>query len=314
MAQGTTFYYEWEVMFMQWLQNVLGSTTTMPATVISYLGEEVVLIAVWGIMYWCIDKKCGRFLGLSICLGIVINPMIKNLVLRRRPYCDHPEIRCYKPVDPGADIYDLSAQGFSFPSMHSANSVLIYGGLASYMKKKPLTVIGIVIPLLVGLSRIAVGVHYPTDVIAGLVLGILFLALATFLHKRAQRRWLLYIVIFVLSCLGVIFCRSNDYYTALGFMGGFFAGDIFEEKFVRFKNTKSPLKCVLRTVIGFAVFLGLNSVLKLPFSKEFLNSATMAAYMVRMVRYLIVNFVIVGVYPYFFGKIKALSSDEEAGS
>lgn len=302
MVRGITFYYEWEVMFMQWLQDILGSTGASVGAVMSYLGEEMILIAIWGFMYWCIDKECGRFMGLGICLGIVANPMIKNIVLRRRPYFDHPQIKCYKPVDAGADIYDLSAQGYSFPSAHSSNTVLIFGGLASYLKKKPLVVIGTVIPILVALSRVAVGVHYPTDVLAGLVFGIMILALTGFLYEKIKKRWILYVVVFVLSCLGMIYCRSNDYYTALGFMGGFFAGDLFEERFVRFENTRSPLKCLLRTVAGFAIFFGLNTILKLPFSKGLLESQTMAAYMLRTARYLIVNFVIVGIYPMAFSK------------
>lgn len=302
MIEGISFCYEWEVLFMQWLQSILGSTGASVGALVSYLGEEMILIAVWGFMYWCMDKECGRFMGLGICLGIVANPMIKNVMIRRRPYFDHPQIKCYKPVDAKADIYDLSAQGYSFPSAHSSNAVLIYGGLASYMKKKLLVIIGTVIPFLVALSRVVVGVYYPTDVLAGLFIGIMILVLTRFLYEKVKRRWILYAVIFSLSCLGIIYCRSNDYYTALGFMGGFFAGDLFEERFVRFENTRSPLKCILRTVIGFAIFLGLNTLLKLPFQNDFLESATMAAYMVRTVRYMIVTFVIVGIYPLAFVK------------
>ena len=300
MNEGLTFYFDWEIALMQFLQETLGSFGASICALISNLGEEIALIIVWGLVYWCIDKDFGRRLGLGLCVGIVASPMIKNVFLRRRPYFDNPTIKCFKPVDAKADIYDISAQGYSFPSIHSTNSVLVYGGLASYLKKKIFVVLGTIIPILVAISRVVVGVHYPTDVLVGLFIGILILALTGFLYKKAKRRWILYAVIFALSCLGMIYCRSTDYYTALGFMGGFFAGDLFEASFVRFENTHSIPKIVLRTVFGFAIFLGLNAFLKIPFSKEFLDSATMGAYLIRMIRYLIVTFVIVGIYPLTF--------------
>ena len=59
----------------------------------------------------------------------------------------------------------------------------------------------------------------------------------------------------------------------------------------------------LRMVGGFAVYFGLNTLLKLPFSKEFLEQPVMAAFLVRTVRYAIVVFVMLAVYPMLFGKV-----------
>ena len=301
---GITFYFDWEVIFMEWLQNILGEAGATAGSIISYFGEEIVLIAVLSLVYWCFDKERGRILGLSICMGLVANPMIKNVFLRRRPYFDNPGIKCFKPVDPEADIYDISAQGFSFPSGHSTSAAIVYGGLATQYKDWVFKLIGIAVPILVALSRMAVGVHYPTDVLTGLLLGIAVLFGSTFLYRSVKRKWILYLSVFVVSALGIIYCRSNDYYTALGVMGGFFAGDLFEEKYVKFENTKSPLKCFVRVVCGTSIFMCLNVLLKLPFSDEFLHSATMAAYLVRTVRYFVLTFTVVGLYPILFVKIK----------
>ena len=57
---------------------------------------------------------------------------------------------------------------------------------------------------------------------------------------------------------------------------------------------------MLRVLGGVAVFFGLNTLLKLPFSKEFLESGTLAAYLVRTLRYAVVIFVDMGVYPLVF--------------
>ena len=116
---GNIFFFEWEVALITWLQAHLGAVGTAVASAVSSLGEELVCVAVLGFLYWCYDKEFGRFVGLNMLVGVVLNPMIKNLAIRLRPYHAHEEIFCLKPVDGSADIYDVSAQGYSFPSGHS---------------------------------------------------------------------------------------------------------------------------------------------------------------------------------------------------
>ena len=79
----------------------------------------------------------------------------------------------------------------------------------------------------------------------------------------------------------------------------------FEKKFVNFKETKNPIKGILRVLGGGAIYFALNTALKIPFSSEFLSSPTMASFIVRAVRYCIVIFVIIGVYPLVFDRIGA---------
>ena len=81
----------------------------------------------------------------GVLVGITLNPMVKNIFLRRRPYFDHSGIQCLKPVERGADIYDISAQGYSFPSGHSTNGVTLYTSLGRYKKNRVLMIIGIII-------------------------------------------------------------------------------------------------------------------------------------------------------------------------
>ena len=84
-------------------------------------------------------------------------------------------------------------------------------------------------------------------------------------------------------------------------MAGFFLSVPFEERFVKFENTKSIPFSILRIFGGIAVYLVLNQLLKIPFTKEFLNSGVMSAYIIRAVRYMIVVFVMLAVYPMCFG-------------
>lgn len=298
--QGQTFFFPFEVEWMQWLQESLGAAWISVLSWFSLLGEEILLTVVLGFLYWGYNKQLGKRVGLTVLFGIAWAPMLKNVVLRRRPYFDHKSVRVFRAVDAKADLYDVAAQGYSFPSMHAANSVTTYGTLAVCLKKGWLTVLAVLLPLLVGLSRVVVGVHYPTDVLAGWTIGLLVMALITVLQKYIKNTGWLYAVLLVLTLPGLFFCRSTDYFTGFGLLLGFMAGTLFEEKKVNFKNTASPIRNLLRVFGGVGLYLALNTLLKLPFPKEFLESGDLAALLVRGARYAVIAFVAFGVYPMLF--------------
>ena len=297
---GNTFFFPWEADLMVWLQRTLPDSVISLISHVSFFGEEIFIVLVLGFVYWCWDKKAGIRIGLTMLMINIWTPMVKNVALRRRPYFDHEGIAIKRVVAPEADPMDISAQGFSFPSGHSANAAGLGASTATVFKQRWLTVLAVVIPLLVGVSRVVVGAHYPTDVMAGWLIGLLTLALVSFLDKKLPNRKVFYGVLLLTAIPGVFYCRSADYYTGFGLLIGFLAGSLVEEKYVRFENTRSPLRMVFRVLGGAALFLGLNSILKLPFSKDFLNSGTPAALWVRCARYALVAFLMFAVYPMIF--------------
>ena len=300
---GVAFAFDWEVSLMAWLQAFLGSFGAIFANVFSVFGETAAIVLVVGFFYWCYDKEFGRFIAAVVMGGMVFNTLCKNLVLRRRPYMDHNEIKCLKPVDRNADIMDVSAQGYSFPSGHSTNSVTVYSSLPLRSSRKIFKVIAILGPALVGIARVLAGVHYPTDVLCGWLLGIATIAFFYFLQKKIENRHAYHLLISLLALAGVFYCQTTDYYTVYGLMSGFFLADYFEEKFVGFEATRNVLAMAIRLLGGVMIYFALNEVLKLPFDKEFLSSPTQMAYLVRLARYAIVSFVALGVYPLSFKKI-----------
>ena len=297
---GNLFFFNWEVQLITWLQTHLGTAGASAASFISVFGEELICIAVLGFLYWCYDKEFGKYVGINVLAANVFNPMIKNVFIRRRPYFDNSVIACLKPVDKSAGIYDIAAQGYSFPSGHSTNAVTVFGSLFMYTKNRWLAIVGIVIPLLVGISRFCLGVHYPTDVLAGWLLGLVIVLILPVLAGRFKKRSHFYILLLALSVPGVFYCRSSDYFTGVGLLTGYILAIPFEEKYVRFSNTRSPLRSVLRILGGLVIYFILNTVLKLPFSHEFLHSATMPSFLVRTLRYFIIAFIALGVYPLAF--------------
>ncbi len=225
--------------------------------------------------------------------------MIKNIFLRRRPYMDHSEIACLRPVSKEAPIDDIAAQGYSFPSGHSTTAVTTFTSLGRYRGDKVLRIVGVVIPLLVGLSRVCLGVHYPTDVLVGWMIGLLVVFLIPALQKRFSDRPLFYMILLAFCAVGFFYCQSEDYYTSYGLLMGFVLSIPFEKRFVKFENTRSALRSVLRMAGGVLIYFGLNIVLKKVFSLE-VFTGPMAALYARALRYTIISFVVLGVYPTVF--------------
>ncbi len=287
---------------MHWLQIHMDTLAVHLASFITLFGEELVMVLVLGYVYWCYNKDMGIYLGTNFCMAGLWNPMLKNIFMRRRPYFDHAGVQCLKPVEAGADLYDINAQGFSFPSGHSSNAATVYGSMARFSRKKRFAIAAVILTFLVGISRFCLGVHYPTDRFCGWFLGLFAIYFTPWLSSRFSRKWRFYLVMVLLSLPGCLYCHTTDYYTALGMSIGFFAGNLFEEKYVRFENTRNPVQILLRLAGGGVVYFGLNILLKLPFDPVFLASSTPLSYSVRVIRYAVILFVIVAVYPWSFGR------------
>ncbi len=300
---GNTFYFNWETSLILWLQEHMGAAGTAVSSFFTMFGEDMFLVVLFGLIYWCFNKKMGVYIAANLCIAGTMNPIFKNMFMRRRPYFDNEAIKCLKIVEKDADMYDIVEQGFSFPSGHSTQAASVYSSIAIYMKKRWVTLVCILITVLVGVSRFCLGVHYPTDVFCGWILGLVVVFLLPYFRRLFPKKEWFYLCVALLMLPGFFFVRTSDYYTGMGITLGFFAGNLFEEKFVNFENTKKPLSIAIRLILGIAGYLILNEGLKMPFSSEFLGSATLLAFFVRTCRYAIILFLLVGVYPLAFKKI-----------
>ena len=297
---GNTFFFEWENSLIEWLQANLSGGVISVISTLSFFGEVLLCILLLGFLYWSWDKELGKKVGLSVLAANVANPMIKNVIVRRRPYFDNEQIEILRVIEPEADIYDIKAQGYSFPSGHSTCASALFGSIAVYTRKKVFWILACLIPLLVGLSRVTVGAHYPTDVFAGWLVSVAVIALIALMRRYIKNEHIIYGLLVLLALPGLFYCESTDYYTGFGLLVGFAAAMPFEERFVKFENTRSPIRAVLRVIGGLAVFFLMDKLLKLPFSAEFLAQTNKPVLLIRCARYAILAFTEFALYPILF--------------
>lgn len=301
---GKSFWLSWEPAFMIWLQKILGEIGGKVAVFFTLFGEELVIVGLLGFLYWAFDKRYGEAVACTAVTGLMWNQFLKGLFVRRRPYFDHEEIRCIKaPSD--ADPMDITAQGYSFPSGHSTNAATVYPALYAHKRRRWLLIVAVVIPLLVGFSRVCLGVHYPTDVLAGWGFGLLSVIWVAWMQKHA-RPWVLYAIMCGVGLIGCLYSRTTGYYSTFGLMIGIFGALAFEKRFVRFENTRFVPRMVIRTLVGCGLFAGLVNLLKLPFDPAFLAQTSFLAFFVRVLRYGISAFLVMGVYPLCFRPLDPL--------
>ena len=305
---GNSVWFSWEVDFIVLLQKNVTPILQKIWEFITFFGDIYAMIMIIGFLYWGYKKELGKKIATYAVSALIVSISLNNIVMRRRPYFDHSEIKCIKPRSNEGDIYDTVAQGYSFPSGHSVDSITSYGVLGYKTKNKLLKVILIiVVPVLIGLSRLLLGVHYPTDILGGWLLA----CLTIFVVSKINNKRVLYVGVLILGIVGCFFNRSADFFSALGIAFGFFGAFIFEERYVNFKNTSSFPVMIIRTVGGFVIFAVLDTVLKLPFSNEFLTSGTIVSLLIRTLRYAIASFVLIGVYPMCFKLFDKKQSSEK---
>ena len=154
---------EWEVSLIEWMQANLDSSGIL-AKLLAFIGSETGLLILVLFVMFCWKKEVGQKLVLIVAALNIWLPMIKSVVLRPRPYMSYPERVKPLVLDSEGVASDVVAQGYSFPSMHSASVPALFFTLAMEAKKKWLWILAAVLTLLVGVSRAAVGMHYPTDI------------------------------------------------------------------------------------------------------------------------------------------------------
>jgi len=217
--------------------------------VISLLGSETLLVGVASIVYWCFDKRHGKLLTYVLLFGAYLNFFLKTLIPWPRP---PTEFR----------LAEFEETSFGFPSGHMQDSTVTWSWLWITFKNRILIILGIALVFLVGLSRVYLGLHYPSQVIGGTLVGLIIVTIAaSAVHRLPERgHSLTFEIMFAISTVipffvAIVFLGSfGDGGRVGGYLFGFAFGAIGEERVVKF-STNVVLKVRL-TRIAVATLVG----------------------------------------------------------
>jgi undecaprenyl-diphosphatase len=155
--------HKYDVFMFTWLINTkIHSTLTQSSRYLSKTGDGSLYILITSALYWHegIDSPFLRSILLAFLVERPIYFLLKNSLQRNRPQAALQNFR---------SIITPSDQ-FSFPSGHTSAAFMMATLLSFYLP-------ALIIPLyfwatLVGCSRVVLGVHFPTDILVGIILGV----------------------------------------------------------------------------------------------------------------------------------------------
>lgn len=146
------------------------------ALLITDLGDVTVLMLLLSVLYWVTDRNKSALLVSYAVAGASVILLLKIGLALPRP-----------DVELVAREYDQ----YGFPSGHAFSALVVYGGVLYLFERHrdplPAVATGTLIAA-IALSRVVIGVHYLADVIAGVVVGIVFLTAMERVTKRKPRR------------------------------------------------------------------------------------------------------------------------------
>ena len=123
-------------------------------------------------------RPIGATAGASLAINaLLVNVFLKNIVARTRPY----------EVIHGLTSLVGEQSDFSFPSGHTSSAFSVAVVMFMLMPKK-YGVPALIVATLIAYSRLYVGVHYPSDIIGGLIIGILVAVICVAIYKKIEKR------------------------------------------------------------------------------------------------------------------------------
>ena len=305
----------------------LGGWLELPMQFFTFLGSEEFFLMVLPALYWSIHAGLGARVGIILLLTAGINDVLKLFFHGPRPYWV------------SADVKAFSAEPtFGVPSNHAQTAVSMWGMFAVYIKHLWAWVAAIVVILLVGLSRIYLGVHFPHDVLLGWLIGALGLwaflswsdALAAWLKTKslAVQVGLAFVLsILMLAASSSVFLslqgwtppaewasnairdgsdepfspvNLDNVLTLTGVTFGLAAGLAWVNSTGGFSADGPVRQRVIRYFVGLVGILVLWYILGRIFPRE----ASLLAYSLRYIRYTLVGFWISAGAPFLFLRLR----------
>ncbi|MCI5052630.1 MAG: phosphatase PAP2 family protein [Simkaniaceae bacterium] len=199
-------YQEMQLSWMHQIHDAMRSSFTDTFFILwNYVDTPWFILLFVSIITYLFNRKEGiAFLFIFLISGIV-NQLLKGYFMEARPF----------QVDPTIGL--IYIKGFSFPS-GSAQTATLIAGAAIAKCKMPLKILGTLFALLLCFSRIYLGVHYPSDILGGILAGLILLVIYLKVFPLLENHWAKFA--FALSLLFLVVKQYTMGGVALGLACG----------------------------------------------------------------------------------------------
>ena len=243
---------------MEWINSIRSPNLTIFFQYITWLGYKDFLFLFVPFCFWFFDRKVFGTFTLFVFISALVNTYLKDFFQDPRP-------DVILNIDPWASHVDLS---YGFPSGHAQLAVVIWGFLFLNTKNIFLKILFILLILTISFSRIYLGVHDTSDIIGGIIFGLISIFLLNvllgdkglwFRNLSNLKHFLIY-----LSCILLLYLTWPDgedkiVSVALGsLVMGFFIGQIIDIKYFNFESPQNLAFKILSTILALAGFIQLN--------------------------------------------------------
>lgn len=218
----------------------------------SLFGEAATIALVVILLYWLLAGRAGEQIAVTLLTSLPVNVIMKHAIARPRPYAAGVVSR----VD--VDNFLVSTRNLgdalSFPSGHAQFTTCLSSSISFKARRWWVWGLSLVFVLLVACSRLYFGVHYPTDVLAGFLLGILATLVWDLIYRYAcGARYFVLCGLAIVSLLSLLLYSDKDCVQAAGLLAGVaFFLPICD--FLKFHAFKPPfLRRLLRVPAGVLV-------------------------------------------------------------
>lgn len=271
------------------------------AIILDALGGDLGFLLILPLIYWSISRRLGRELLLMLLLALVGFLVTKEILMRPRPFVVSDLVN---PL--------IHEDGYGLPSGHVVMSLMVWGFAAYRVQRWWAWILVGIYVLLMMWSRMYAGVHYPQDVIGGVILGSVLLAVGIAVIPQLASRWGQMnaavrgaVVIAVGVALALLLRHDENGLTTAGVIIGSGIGLIVEERFVNFSATGATGQRILRCVLGMALVVALFFALSALF--EQFNPEEVW----RVVRYAVMAFVLIVVVPFLAIRARLMGREEQ---
>jgi len=244
--------YQWGLRVIHALQGA-SPLFNLPLTIVTRIGGQTFTLLLLAFIYWSLDRRLGRELTIVILISAYVNVVIKALADQPRPF----------QLDPSVALVH-TASGPGFPSGHTQNATLLWGYLGARVQRLSMWIVSALLIILIPFSRIYLGVHFPTDVLGGYVIGGVMLVLALILLPRLAPRlgglrlpWQLLVAAAFPVLLALAF-STTDGITTSGTLMGMGVGFALEPRWVGFSPSSKWGRRILGFIVGVAVLAALE--------------------------------------------------------